>query len=209
MKICLKCNKSKNPSEFSKNRAKKDGLDIYCKDCLCDINRKVYYANREEKVKSARRYRLINKDNPTYIKKRKKYNDKYRKLYPDKIKLTRDKNRAARNLARKKKREILKKTNPEIALFESTQYRARKRGIPHNLKLSDVVIPEKCPVLGIPLFPGKKFQCDNSPSVDRIDNSKGYTKENIVIVSWRVNNIKSNATVEELRKITNFYEKLE
>lgn len=34
MKICYKCNKEKDESTFCMNRSKKDGLDIYCKDCI-------------------------------------------------------------------------------------------------------------------------------------------------------------------------------
>ena len=56
----------------------------------------------------------------------------------------------------------------------------------------------------------KLFSNDNnySPSFDRIDPKKGYTKNNIVIVSTRANRIKSDATVDEIRKVADFYEKL-
>jgi len=36
------------------------------------------------------------------------------------------------------------------------------------------------------------------PSIDRIDNTKPHTLDNIQIISWRVNNIKNDATLEEL-----------
>lgn len=32
-KLCKKCNTSKQIEEFSKNKRKKDGLDLYCKEC--------------------------------------------------------------------------------------------------------------------------------------------------------------------------------
>ena len=47
-----------------------------------------------------------------------------------------------------------------------------------------------------------------SPSFNRIDPIKGYTKNNIVIVSNRANRIKSDATVDEIRKVADFYERL-
>ena len=36
-------------------------------------------------------------------------------------------------------------------------------------------------------------------SVDRVDSTKGYTKSNIVLCCWAVNNIKQDLTVEELK----------
>ena len=49
---------------------------------------------------------------------------------------------------------------------------------------------------------------DLTPSIDRINPKKGYVKENIIVVSMKANRIKTDATVEEIRKIADFYEKL-
>ena len=46
-------------------------------------------------------------------------------------------------------------------------------------------------------------------SFDRIDNSKGYTKDNLVVVSVRVNTIKNVATVKEMYQVADFYYELE
>jgi len=46
---------------------------------------------------------------------------------------------------------------------------------------------------------------DNSPTLDRIDNTKGYTKDNIIIVSFKANTIKNSATIEELEKVLQYY----
>jgi hypothetical protein len=77
-----------------------------------------------------------------------------------------------------------------------------------NLELADIVVPTECPVLGIPIIPFCGKFAPNSPSIDRIDSSKGYTKDNIIVVSFRANCIKNNATVEELEKIYKFYSSL-
>jgi hypothetical protein len=37
-----------------------------------------------------------------------------------------------------------------------------------------------------------------SPSLDRIDNNKGYIKGNVEVISWKANIMKSNASPEEL-----------
>lgn len=88
---------------------------------------------------------------------------------------------------------------------------AKKRNIPFDLTtsdLDDIGIPISCPVLGIPIFFNRGKSCENSISIDRIDCSKGYVKDNIVIVSQRVNKLKSNASLEEMRKIYEFYDTL-
>jgi hypothetical protein len=86
---------------------------------------------------------------------------------------------------------------------------AKRRGIEFDLKFEDLAllsIPVTCPALGIPLKKARGRRTDNSPSVDRIDSTKGYLPDNIVVVSWRANKIKSNATLDELRRIVSFYE---
>ncbi|RWZ83507.1 MAG: hypothetical protein EO766_17635 [Hydrotalea sp. AMD] len=89
-----------------------------------------------------------------------------------------------------------------------------QNNIPFNLTIDDLVIPENCPILGIPLkfgvkgsdrFKNKSKTPDDSPSVDRIIPELGYVKGNIVVVSFRANNLKSNATPDELQKIAEFY----
>ena len=42
---------------------------------------------------------------------------------------------------------------------------------------------------------------DDSPSLDRIVSSLGYVKGNIRVISYKANRVKSNATLEELRKV--------
>jgi hypothetical protein len=79
--------------------------------------------------------------------------------------------------------------------------------------LETMEVPEYCPVFGIKLnYDGVEKQgwtrTDNSPSIDRIDSSKGYTADNIQIISWRANRIKNDSTPEELRKLADFMETL-
>lgn len=88
---------------------------------------------------------------------------------------------------------------------------AKRRGIPFDLSTNDldeIGIPITCPVLGIPIYYHRGKVKDDSISIDRIDSSKGYTVDNIVIVSNRVNKLKSNATLDEMYKIVQFYDNL-
>ena len=77
----------------------------------------------------------------------------------------------------------------------------------HLLQTMD--IPDVCPILGIPLnyFGGGESTWshkDDSPSIDQLVAGKGYTKDNINIMSWRANRIKNDGTHEELQAIANW-----
>lgn len=89
-----------------------------------------------------------------------------------------------------------------------TKHRAKKRGIPFDLTVDDVVIPDFCPVLGLPLYrnTGGLAQGPNSPSLDRNDPSLGYTKGNVTVISSKANAIKSNATPSELLRVAAYYQ---
>jgi hypothetical protein len=89
--------------------------------------------------------------------------------------------------------------------------RAKEKNIEFDICLEDFLpIPTHCPILDIELnYQGTKLRgfVNNSPSLDRIDSSKGYIKGNVMIISWRANRIKSDATIGELKKILNYMEK--
>src|SRR3990167_3018772 len=98
--------------------------------------------------------------------------------------------------------------NPEFGLYVSAKYRAKKSGKPFTINRSDIVIPEVCPILGIPLFKSDRpHSADNSPSLDAIRPEGGYVPGNIAVISHRANTIKTNATPEELRKVADWLEK--
>lgn len=84
------------------------------------------------------------------------------------------------------------------AMWKAAKSRAEHRGIEFNIEESDITIPERCPLLGIPLICGTKEDYNNSPSLDRIDNTMGYVKGNIWVISKKANTMKSSATLEEL-----------
>lgn len=87
-------------------------------------------------------------------------------------------------------------------------YRARQRakrdGRPCTIKPDDIIIHEFCPVLGIRLIEKKGIGrptgdlTNDSPSLDRIDNSKGYTPENICIISNKANKLKRDGKITEV-----------
>jgi transcription elongation factor Elf1 len=88
------------------------------------------------------------------------------------------------------------------SIFRSIKKTHNKRNIDFDLSFQDIPeIPKICPVLGIELVLDNKIPSRNSPSIDRIDSSKGYIKSNIRIISNRANFIKNNGTKEEIETI--------
>jgi len=61
----------------------------------------------------------------------------------------------------------------------------------------------KCPILGTTFTIGGNR--GTSPSLDRIDPNKGYTPDNIQIISNLANTMKCNATDKELLKFCTYY----
>lgn len=98
------------------------------------------------------------------------------------------------------------KNNPEKAMLQRARRRAKELQLPYSLTVEDVSIPESCPVFNIPLSRTNKVT-DNSPSLDRIDNTKGYVKDNVIVVSHKANRIKNRWTLDNLRKVVEYYEK--
>jgi hypothetical protein len=98
--------------------------------------------------------------------------------------------------------ERVKEQSPEVRMYRRAKARAAKGGLDFNIDKEDIQIPTHCPVLGIPLVvhKGTSGGKDDSPALDRVDNSKGYVKGNILVISHLANMMKSSANVEQLIK---------
>lgn len=98
--------------------------------------------------------------------------------------------------------------SPEEKVLRSAKtrflHRTRNSGREFDLTLEDIIIPEFCPILGMKLEQGKGRPLPQSPSIDRIDPTKGYIKGNIQIISQRANVMKSDASPEELLKFADW-----
>lgn len=78
--------------------------------------------------------------------------------------------------------------------------RAKIKNLDFDITEEDVKWNDVCPVLGISITyernkgPGGD---DNSPSLDRINNEKGYVKGNIRLISNKANKLKNRMTKDE------------
>ncbi len=78
--------------------------------------------------------------------------------------------------------------------------RAERRNLEFNLTIDDIVIPDKCPLLGVPFVLGVQGNYEYTPSLDRIDPNKGYIKGNVWVITKKADSMKNSATKEELLK---------
>ncbi len=69
-KICSKCEIEKGLSRFSKDRSRKNGLRIWCKECCRESLRKYRKSNPEKRKVSKDKWNLENKEKATEIQKK-------------------------------------------------------------------------------------------------------------------------------------------
>jgi hypothetical protein len=93
------------------------------------------------------------------------------------------------------------RNNIESVLLTHARKRAKDLGLDCTITKEDIIVPEFCPALGIPLFYSDDRASENSPSIDRFDLSKGYVKDNIHVISHKANRVKNNATPDEFLRI--------
>ena len=184
------CGTEKDIGEFVKCGNNKDGSIRYryiCKECHSKRSKQYYQNNTEKENERSKQY---------YQNNTEKVRETYKQWYQN--------NFEKQNERKKQYRQ----NNPEKVMLVDSIRRAKKKGLEHNIELEDIQIPEYCPVLGIKLEvnSGKGYgkAQPNSPSLDRVDNSRGYTKDNIRVISYRANMLKNNATQEELEKVLDY-----
>jgi hypothetical protein len=161
----------------------------------------VYRAKILEKSSEYFLYKYYN--DPEYKRKRTVYSVTYAK------------NKYATDLEYKAKKkcgaaETLKRKSIELLMLQRAQKRARETNLEFDLTIADIIVPELCPHCNIKMehYIGRGKRANNSFSVDRKDSSKGYVKGNVQIICWRANNLKSDATLGELKQLVSWMETL-
>lgn len=111
-----------------------------------------------------------------------------------------EKNRAIR----KEYSRSFRKTFPEKHLLQAAKNRAKTTGLSFNLDVTDIVIPEICPILKQPLIKNTRY----APSVDRINPELGYIKGNVWVISRKANVMKNDASLSELKEFAKWIKSL-
>lgn len=146
-------------------------------------NKKYYWQNREKALLRMKKYREENRE------KRKVYQRNYE-----------IKNKARRNAQAMESYYRLRDNHLNKLMYRRAKARAKRRDLEFSIEPDDITIPLRCPVLNIPLGIGNENYY-NSPSLDRIDSSKGYIKGNVRVISWRANSLKKDANIDEFRHL--------
>ena len=101
------------------------------------------------------------------------------------------------------------------SMVSRSKSRAKNAGLEHDITIDDIIIPKLCPLLDIELesirFTDRNNTVsDATPTLDRIDNTKGYIKGNVWVVSMLANRIMTSATPEQVIQVgKRFKKKLE
>lgn len=150
-----------------------------CKACE-NIKHKEYYEKNKETI--LEKMKIANKLNP---KIRRKLSEEEKQ-------------------AQNEKRREIRKVSPESSLWSQAKKRAKNKGIEFSIDVDDIIVTKLCPILWIPLQVGEGKLTVNSPSLDRVDNNRGYVKGNIMVVSHLANTMKSSATEEQLLRFADY-----
>lgn len=175
-KICTKCKKDKEITQFyeyTHSNGKKYRKSV-CKSCF-DLLAKPYmkvYLSKQE-IKD-------------------KLNNRRREL--NKL----DKNKLIKAAIARKSLE----NNIEQNMISRARRRAKLNNLEFSITKEDIIIPKYCHLLEIPIFLGTKKNYKSSPSIDRIDPLKGYTKDNIRVISMLANTMKNCASKQMLESFS-------
>lgn len=156
-----------------------------CKKCGLEKDIEEFYMNRKTRLWKCKRCIREIQSSPKNAFRRRELYKKHRKECHEECCI---KAREKRN------RNIIS------VLVGDCRRRATKKCLEFNITKYDLCLYEKCPILGIDIKLGVKNHI-NSPSIDRIDNNKGYVKGNVIVISYRANKLKQDATLDELWKV--------
>lgn len=102
-------------------------------------------------------------------------------------------------------RRLTRRKDPIGALLRVAKSRAKKKGLEFSISASDLPMLKMCPCCGVEMCMrdgvAKPGPTPQSPSIDRFDSNRGYVPGNVAIICWRCNELKRDASADELRNI--------
>ena len=105
-----------------------------------------------------------------------------------------------------------RKTHPQLKMLSDAKIRAKKRGLEFDLTEEYLISIDRdtCPYLFIPISwgAGKGLRQADSKSLDRIDSAKGYTRDNVIICSWKANRLLSDASLSDISLLAHNFRRI-
>ena len=145
--------------------------------------------------------------------KKREYQREYMKKYYQKnIEVQRERSRKYYQENKEAHKEKSRKQRQEKPWIEMTIKAKKRKHLPFNITSEYIksIWPKdnKCPALGIKFKQGVGKSIDSSPTLDRIDNSKGYIKGNVQIVCSLANRIMTSATPEQVIQVGKHFKRV-
>lgn len=193
-KVCNKCGEAKQLPEFRKDRN-------VCKLCHATHSKNYYETNKSKLLTRQKEYHDNNRESRNSINRKRYAENRDENIRKRKEYYVENRNDIV-NKERAKRREF-----PQKSMLSHAKKRAYENGLEFDITVDDVVVPEFCPVFGTPLRVNDGVRDDNSPTLDRIDNTKGYVKGNVLVISWKANRLKNDADINDIRKILEYMER--
>lgn len=135
-----------------------------------------------------------------------------RRRYAKDLEKSRAKERTRHKLKRGPSRRAYERkhyaANPQRYMLKNATMRAKQLGLVCTITEKDITIPVFCPLLNLELKRGVGKQHAASPSIDRIKPELGYVPGNVWVISHRANELKRDATVQELQMLATNLSKL-
>lgn len=94
--------------------------------------------------------------------------------------------------------------NPVVSMLRDAKKRVLSKGLDFSITKEDIIFPDICPISLLKLKVGYRKLTPNSPTLDRIDNTKGYIKGNIAVISNRANAMKRDASTKEIQRLLEY-----
>lgn len=152
-----------------------------------ELSRASYARNRDHRLELSRKWYEDNKERKLATSKE----------WWDKARAS---GKAAEYVVR---RRMTRGDNPYRHLIAAAKGRAKKSGLEFDLtnEWANAVSDGRCSLSGIPFIAANGKPGPFSPSIDRIDQKRGYTKDNCRLVLWAVNRFRGEDTDEVLLHI--------
>lgn len=191
VKRCPHCGETKSVEDFYQSEKYDGGYSPWCVDCHRVANNERWQQQRDKMRESSRRSYERNKDRLAEKNRAKSryYADLMRETDPARY--------------RAKKFFDALKTRAEIAPDVTREYLATLFSTVKECQCCGALLQLEFTNAEMRKVNGRLWN-PRSPSIDRVNNAKGYTRNNIAVVCWNCNHRKTDLTLDDLAMLERY-----